>query len=652
MKTLFPKRKPKILKYTPSPYVRRMESVEFDVKSDYRKFAEFLRLSSDDLGRVKLPKKDELRKLNKETKPKPGKEDGGFGGLIGKLISALPVIGTIAIPALKIGAIAALGLGVSSLTGERMPIAPFLPRRRGGRDRQPRGRQNPQPSRPRTTDPDIPRTTTVSPRRGPGQSRAGGTFQENLQRQRMTAQRMMRPDGPTGPLDRLNRSRRLLGSQLETGTAFGGRGANAQRGVVRTFRQTKQVMPTLKKVLARLSNKAKKKLAFRFGKKFLMPIIKRIPFIGPLIDFAINVFLFKEPPGRAGFKAIGSALGMWLGGGVGFILGAGPTFGWLTGPIGSFFGSVGGDLLGGWLYDQLFGGKKAQENLNRKVGQKAVLNGKPVEWDGMSWVPEGSIEREGSATDSANDSDDDKDDSVVPVTHPETGSGYTIKGLLDYQGRPVVLSKAGATAFARMVRDSMGVVKGSDVHSSQRSKEKNDSLPNAAPNSHHLYGNAIDIHGESQEWIKANGAKYGWKINNYPGSHGGHFSYKSSGSPPTETDSSKTTAAQPVTPVMGNLPSDYASSEQKAFAAAERYQASRKDFEVSRLTPAAEAATSDNVVVISQAPAPSQGQQGSQFMPIPIGGGRSGGSSVASIDPNQLVNSMHESLLLTKLANA
>ena len=58
-------------------------------------------------------------------------------------------------------------------------------------------------------------------------------------------------------------------------------------------------MPTLKQVLARLSNKAKKKLAFRFGKKFLLPIIKRIPFIGPLIDFAINVFLFKEPPGKS-----------------------------------------------------------------------------------------------------------------------------------------------------------------------------------------------------------------------------------------------------------------------------------------------------------------------------------------------------------------
>ena len=229
---------------------------------------------------------------------------------------------------------------------------------------------------------------------------------------------------------------------------------------------------------------------------------------------------------------------------------------------------------------------------------------------------------------------------------------------MDYQGRPVVLSKAGATAFARMVRDSMGVVKGSDVHSSQRSKEKNDSLPNSSPNSHHLYGNAIDIHGESQQWIRANGAKYGWKINDYRGSHGGHFNYKSTGSPPTETDSSKTSAVRSVTPVMGNLPADYASSEAAVFAAEKAYQeakrmkAQMKDTEVSRLTPAAEAATSDNVVVISQAPAPSQGQQSSLFTPNPIGRGRSGGSSVASIGPNQLVISMHESLLITKLANA
>ena len=293
---------------------------------------------------------------------------------------------------------------------------------------------------------------------------------------------------------------------------------------------------------------------------------------------------------------------------------------------------IAGDFAGGWLYSTFF------KNKGNKQLQEA--------FDEENEFQDSSTKIFWSSEDS-----DKPDPDVVPATHPDTGSGYTIKGLLDYQGRPVVLSKAGATAFAKMVRDSMGVVNGSDVHSSQRSKEKNDK-EGGATNSHHLYGNAIDIHGESQEWIKANGAKYGWMINNYPGSHGGHFNYKSTGSPPTETDSSKTPVAQPITPVMSNLPTDYASSEQEAFAAAERYQASKKDFEVSRLTPAAEAATSDNVVVISQAPAPSQGQQGSQFMPIPIGGGRSGGSSVASIDPNQLVNSMHESLLLTKLANA
>ena len=171
MKTLFPKRKPKILKYTPSPYVRKMESVEFDVKSDYRKFAEFLRLSSDDLGRVKLPKKDELRKLNKETKPKPGKEDGGFGGLIGKLISSLPVISAIAIPALKIGAIAGLGFGVSSLFGTQ-PSTMGL----GSSLFRPKGRNNRRRnifSRGRTTDPD--RRTT----KGPGQTRSNIQISED-----------------------------------------------------------------------------------------------------------------------------------------------------------------------------------------------------------------------------------------------------------------------------------------------------------------------------------------------------------------------------------------------------------------------------------------------------------------------------------------
>ena len=619
MKTSFPKRKPKILKYTPSPYVRKMESVEFDVKSDYRKFADFLRLSSDDLGKVKLPKKDELRKLNKETKPKPGKEDGGFGGLIGKLISSLPVIGAIAIPALKIGAIAALGLGVSSLFGTQpstmgLGSSLFRPKGRNNRGRNIRGRNANRGGRNiRGRNANRGGRSTNVRGRGTGTGTRPGTG---------TTTRPARVAPPGSGNQRLGRST----FQLE----------QARRAVSPVAQPpVRSSPPTIKQFLSKLSPKSLKKLAFSLGKKFVWPTLKKaitkIPIIGGLIDFLINYYIFKQPVQEAALRGVGSGIFSALGATIGTIGGAGLLSPFL-GTAGSVLGGIAGDFAGGRLYKTFFkneGNKELQEAFDKK----------------------NELQDLSTKTSSSSEDSDKPDPDVVPATHPDTGSGYTIKGLLDYKGRPVIFSKEGATAFAKMVRDSMGVVKGSDIHSSQRSKKKNDEVGGAA-NSHHLYGNALDIHGESQEWIKANGSKYGWKINNYPGSHGGHFNYKSTGSPPTETDSSKTPAAQPITPVMSNLPTDYASSEQEAFAAAERYQASRKDFEVSRLTPAAEAATSDNVVVISQAPAPPQEQQGSQFMPIPIGGGRSGGSSVASIDPNQLVNSMHESLLLTKLANA
>ena len=117
---------------------------------------------------------------------------------------------------------------------------------------------------------------------------------------------------------------------------------------------------------------------------------------------------------------------------------------------------------------------------------------------------------------------------VVKATHPETGSGYTVEGVTDAQGRPVILSKSGAEAFAKMIKDSNGAVKGSDVASSQRSPAKNKAV-NGAPNSRHMNGTALDIHGSSNAWIRKNGQKYGWVINDYPGSHGGHFIFAGGG---------------------------------------------------------------------------------------------------------------------------
>lgn len=117
---------------------------------------------------------------------------------------------------------------------------------------------------------------------------------------------------------------------------------------------------------------------------------------------------------------------------------------------------------------------------------------------------------------------------VVKANHPETGSGYTVEGVTDAQGRPVILSKAGAEAFAKMIEDSNGAVKGSDVASSQRSPAKNKAV-GGVPNSRHMNGTALDIHGTSNAWIRKNGQKYGWTINDYPGSHGGHFIFAGGG---------------------------------------------------------------------------------------------------------------------------
>jgi len=113
---------------------------------------------------------------------------------------------------------------------------------------------------------------------------------------------------------------------------------------------------------------------------------------------------------------------------------------------------------------------------------------------------------------------------VVPASHPDTGSGYTVEGQIDQSGRPVVFSNPAAQQFAKAVEDS-GMNLGQYIASSGRSEAKNASLKGADPNSHHMYGEAIDMNGAGYEWMKANGSKYGWKYvyNHGPGS--AHFKY-------------------------------------------------------------------------------------------------------------------------------
>lgn len=113
---------------------------------------------------------------------------------------------------------------------------------------------------------------------------------------------------------------------------------------------------------------------------------------------------------------------------------------------------------------------------------------------------------------------------AVQGSHPDSGSGWLVPNVRDELGRPVLLSMGAANSFAAMIRDSGGVVRGADVASSKRTAAKNANV-SGAEGSQHLSGNAIDVHGSSNEWMKRNAASYGWKYVDYPGTHGGHFEF-------------------------------------------------------------------------------------------------------------------------------
>ena len=125
---------------------------------------------------------------------------------------------------------------------------------------------------------------------------------------------------------------------------------------------------------------------------------------------------------------------------------------------------------------------------------------------------------------------------LVQAKHPDTGPGWSIGP--DSQGRPSVFHKQAAQGLLDAIRDSDGMVKTSDITSSQRSVEKNRAV-GGVPNSNHLSGYAVDIHGTSKAWLKKNGEKYGWKNLVYSG-HDGHFDFK--GAPVQQGDGKEQTA--------------------------------------------------------------------------------------------------------------
>ena len=90
------------------------------------------------------------------------------------------------------------------------------------------------------------------------------------------------------------------------------------------------------------------------GLKLASPVFKKIPIIGPLVNFLISYFVFKEPIGKAALRSVGASIFGALGAFAGTAI---PIPGVGT-ALGGLLGQVVGDYAGGWLYDTFFAGKK------------------------------------------------------------------------------------------------------------------------------------------------------------------------------------------------------------------------------------------------------------------------------------------------------
>ena len=177
-------------------------------------------------------------------------------------------------------------------------------------------------------------------------------------------------------LDRFRSNRRLDSPSTTSGTTGSAPKKGPSRVTGEFFTQggkySRSPVTNLgRRGLVTVLGKGGTKALFKFSKKFISPTLNKIPIVGPLIDFALNYFVFNEPIGRAAFKAIGSGLFS----GLGLLLG-GPFAAFTT--IG---GAFLGDAAGGALYDAIFGDKlvSTENNEYASIKKSATYDTPPDE---------------------------------------------------------------------------------------------------------------------------------------------------------------------------------------------------------------------------------------------------------------------------------
>ena len=122
-----------------------------------------------------------------------------------------------------------------------------------------------------------------------------------------------------------------------------------------------------RRFIIQVGGKSLYKLLGAVGRGFTK-VLSRIPFIGALLEFFLDVFIFKKPLRRSAFKMIGTALIASIGTAIG-------------GPFGTFVGGWIGGELGGKLYDVWFGSgtpddpEENEETSSGNEGANSQTNG-------------------------------------------------------------------------------------------------------------------------------------------------------------------------------------------------------------------------------------------------------------------------------------
>lgn len=102
-------------------------------------------------------------------------------------------------------------------------------------------------------------------------------------------------------------------------------------------------------------------------------------------------------------------------------------------------------------------------------------------------------------------------------------------GLKDYKNRPIRMAPPAAQQWKAMIKAGMPF-NSADVSNVYRDEKEYLRLKsegyNPSSGGLHNFGLAIDVHGPTGEWLRQNGAAFGWFPHDYEGTHGGHYEFR------------------------------------------------------------------------------------------------------------------------------